>query len=249
MRQAFFAAKKGQWSEAYRHFRSYARDCTPEIAGATIRVLYAPWSREPEVSKLCASLLPDVEQRQSELFLTDSDRQRFQQRRSFQRYCVYDALGCADMLHDLDLGWTAKGRPYLAGRPEYSFSFSACRLGFVGAWSSTHDIGIDIEDSADDVEELEMCRYYFEARETTAILSLTGAERRSAFFRLWTSKEAALKSIGEGIPYGLSTFVLDLKPSPRIICAPAAFGDLCRIQVHPVDRTDGCTSLVLRVRS
>ena len=249
MRSALLPTAKAQRSEVRRHFEGCARDCTPEIVGAIIRVLYAPWSPDPEVSLLCASILPEVEQRQSELFLTRADRERFLQRRAFQRYCVNDALGSADVFTGLGLAWTGKGRPYLAGRSGYSLSFSACRLGFVGAWSSTHDIGIDIEDPAGEVEDMELCRFYFEARETAAVLSLTGAERRKAFFRLWTAKEAALKSIGEGIPHGLATFVLDLKLCPQIIQAPAAFGDVRRIQVHLVEGTDGCTSLVSRARS
>ena len=139
-------------------FAAGARDWTPASARHAACVLYAPLSPDPEASRRCASVLSNTELRRTGLFLTEDGKAQFQQRRAFRRYCGAYVLGSSRPLSQIDFQETEKGRPYLPDLPDVWFSFSSCRFGFLGAWSSTHGVGIDLEDHTQNLETTELAR-------------------------------------------------------------------------------------------
>ena len=95
---------------------------------------------------------------------------------------------------------------------------------------------------------------FFSAGEADAIRGLVGVERSETFFRFWTLKEAALKSIGEGLPFGLDAFEFELEPNlhdvhVRVVHAPPEHGGRERFHAHVIEGIDGCAALVTRNRS
>ena len=90
-----------------------------------------------------------------------------------------------------------KGRPYLPELPDFWFSFSSCRSGILGAWSSIHGVGVDLEDHKRKLEALELANRFFSEAEANAIERKDGLERLRTFLQFWCLKDAALKSIGE----------------------------------------------------
>ena len=76
-----------------------------------------------------------------------------------------------------------------------------------------------------------------------------GSCRFQNFFRLWTLKEAALKSVGEGMPFGLEAFHFELTPRPAVVKVPREYGGPERFAAHAVEGTDGLVSVVTRSRS
>jgi hypothetical protein len=76
---------------------------------------------------------------------------------------------------------TDKGRPYLPDLPNVSFSFSSCRSGFLGAWSSTHQIGIDLEDQTRNLEAVELAQQFFSQAEAEAVRAVGGLARLRIF--------------------------------------------------------------------
>jgi phosphopantetheinyl transferase len=227
-------------------FAAGACDWTPEAARHAASVLYAPASRDAEVSRRCASVLSDVEVQRAERFVAEAGRTNFRQRRAFRRYCGALALRSSRALSRIDFRETEQGRPYLPDLPHVWFSFSACRLGFLGAWSSTHAIGVDIEDRTQTLEAVELAHLYFSETEANAIEGAHASARRTLFLRLWTLKEAALKSIGEGLPFGLDVFQFELAPTLRIVGAPHENGGPERFEAHLIETADTCAALVLR---
>ena len=222
-------------------FAAGARDWTPFSARHAAYVLYAPVSRDPEVSRRCGSVLSDTELRRVDRFLTEDGKAQFQQRRAFRRYCGARVLGSRRPLSQIYFQDTEKGRPYLPDLPDVWFSFSSCRSGFLGAWSSTHRVGIDLEDHTQNFEVTELAQWFFSVAEARAV---EGACPRT-FFHLWSLKEAALKSIGEGLPTGLDAFEFELAPSLRVIRAPRDHGGPERFSAHVIDGTDSCAALVM----
>ena len=229
-----------------RLFAARSRDLTPASARHAAHVLYVPVSRDPEVTRRCASVLSDTELERADRFASEFDKARFKQRRAFRRFCGARALGSSQPLWQIVFNETENGRPYLSDLPEFWFSFSSCRFGFLGAWSSTHGIGVDLEDQTRNLEAVELAHRFFSGAEANAVKRAEGPERLRTFFQFWSLKEAALKSIGEGLPYGLEAFEFKLDPKVRIVHAPPDHGGPERFNVHLIEGADSCAAIVTR---
>jgi phosphopantetheine--protein transferase-like protein len=229
-------------------FAAAACNWTPAPARHYACVLFVPVLSDPEAAQLCSAILSDAELQQAERFLTEENRAHFIQRRAFRRHCGALALAAPPPLSQIQFQETEKGRPYLPDLPDVWFSFSSCPLGFLAAWSSTHGVGVDIEDPARGLEAVELAQRFFSQAEAKAVREVDGLARQRTFFQLWSLKEAALKSIGEGLPYGLDAFAFELVPDLRIAHAPRDHGGPERFDPHIIESTDRCAALVLRER-
>lgn len=220
-------------------FAANARDWTPAPARDAACVVFAPVSHDAEVARRCASVLSAGELAQAARFLAEERRARFKQQRAFRRYCGARALGSSLQLSQIEFEESEKGRPYLSQARGISFSFSSCRFGFLGAWSSTHDIGVDIEDQTRTTATGELARRYFCEAEAKTV---EAADSVRTFFQFWTLKEAALKSIGEGLPFGLDAFQFELTPTVRVVQAPGGPQRFC---AHAIEGADSCTAALV----
>src|SRR5262245_32289217 len=205
-------------------FAAGACDWTPASARHAACVLYAPVSRDAQASRRCASVLSDAERQRANRFVTDEGKAHFRQRRAFRRYCGALALRSLRPVSRIDFKETEQGRPYLPDLPAFWFSFSSCRIGFLGAWSSTHATGVALEDPTRCLEAAQLARQYFSEAEAQAVEAAHASARLRIFFKLWSLKEAALKSIGEGLPFGLEVFEFEVAPALRVVHAPADHG-------------------------
>jgi len=227
-------------------FAAGSRDLTPASAPHNTYVLYAPVSCDPKISGHCASVLSDSEMHRADRFASEFNKAQFQQRRAFRRFCGATALGSSLPLSQIVFEETETGRPYLSDAPDLWFSFSSSRCGFLGAWSSTHAVGVDLEDPTRNLEATELARRYFSEAEANVVEELCGPERSQAFFQFWCLKEAALKSIGEGLPFGLDRFEIELDLDPRVVNAPDIHGEPDRYSAHLFTGSDYCAALVTR---
>ena len=227
-------------------FSPSLRDLTPAAANSAARVLYAPVSHDPEVTRLCVSVLSETELHRADRFVAEGDKALFIQRRAFRRFCGALVLGSSRPLSDIVFNETANGRPYLADLPDCWFSFSSCRFGFAGAWSATHGVGVDVEDPMKDVEATELARQFYSVAEAKAVDESGVLASRQMFLQFWSLKEAALKSIGEGLPFGLDAFEFELVPEVRVVQAPPDHGGPEQFSAHIIEGTDSCAALVVR---
>jgi phosphopantetheinyl transferase len=227
-------------------FAASARDCTPASVSHAVHVLYAPISHDPEASRRCVSVLSDTELRRADRFVTEDGKAQFKQRRAFRRYCGAFVLGSLPPLSRIVFEETEKGRPYLPDFPDVWFSFSSCRFGFIGAWSSTHRIGVDLEDQTRNLEAAELAQQFFSQAEVKAVNVVDGLARLRTFCQLWSLKEAALKSIGEGLPFGLDAFEFELAPNLRVVHVPPDYGGPDRFSAQTIEGTGVCAALVIR---
>jgi 4'-phosphopantetheinyl transferase len=227
-------------------FAASTSDWTPMSVKSMSCVLYAPFSNQPEVSRRCAEVLSDDELMRAGRFIAQDDRAHFIQRRAFRRYCGALAVGAQGSLSQIDFGEEENGRPYLLNFPNLWFSFSSSRFGFLGAWSSTNAIGVDLEDKTRNVDPAELAQHFFSEVEAQAVESANDQVRLRTFFQLWCLKEAALKSIGEGLPFGLDAFEFELSPNIRVVQAPNDFGGWNQFDAHLIEGVDSCAALVIR---
>jgi 4'-phosphopantetheinyl transferase len=227
-------------------FSELAREVTPAAARDAACVLFAPFSPDLEAPGRCASILFDQERERSQRFVTKELKTHFEQRRAFRRYCGALALGSTSSLSQIIFEETENGRPYLPDRSDIWFSFSSCRLGFIGAWSSTHGLGVDLEDQPIEREVAELAQMYFTESERRTVRE-RGPARLRTFLQLWSLKEAALKSIGQGLSFGLDAFEFELEGRLRVVDAPGEHGGPERFSAHLFDQADICAALVLRI--
>lgn len=132
------------------------------------------------------------------------------------------ALLLAALQHELgDIDPTA-----LRTQPEGSLRYEAARIhlnlshsgDLFAAALSPDPVGIDIEwprprKLIDNVAD------YFAKEEVTCLQALPETQRQLAFYRLWTLKEAACKSVGLSLWQTLRRCVVDLAAS-RVACSP-----------------------------
>ena len=228
------------------YFGACARNLTPSSKRHSAQVFYTPISSDPEVTRICSSILSKIELQRADRFATQDNKALFIQRRAFRRFCGVRVLGVSKPLSQIVVEETENGRPYLSDIPDFWFSFSSCRFGFIGAWSSTHGIGVDFEDQTRELEASEIARRFFSGAEASAVEAAGGSERLRTFFQFWTLKEAALKSIGEGLPYGLDRFEFELAPKPRVVRSPDGHGDPEHFISHVFEPNGSCAAIVMR---
>ncbi|MEA1888342.1 MAG: 4'-phosphopantetheinyl transferase superfamily protein [Pseudomonadota bacterium] len=227
-------------------FAASSRDVTPVSVSHVADVLYAPVSHDPEVTRRCTLVLSDTELQRADRFVTQEDKTLFIQRRAFRRYCGALAHESSQSLSQMSFIETENGRPRLPDLPDYWFSFSSCRFGFVAAWSSTHGIGVDVEDHTRGLQATELAQQFFSTAEARAVDGSSGLESRQTFFKFWCLKEAALKSIGEGLPFGLDSFEFELEPNLRVVDAPPEHGGAEQFDARLIETTDSYTALLIR---
>jgi phosphopantetheine--protein transferase-like protein len=226
-------------------FAVHSRDITPAPIRHAAKILYAPVSNEADIIRCCESVLSKTERQRAERFVTADNKSLFIQRRAFRRFCGAHSLGSPQSLSQDSFEETENGRPYLTDQPQVSFSFSSCHSGILGAWSPRYGIGVDIEDCARSPGAAELARRYFSVAEASSIEGHIGRDNQRSFFQLWSLKEAALKSIGEGMPYGLSAFEFELEPNLRIVHAPADHGGAENFSAYLIEETEKSIAIVL----
>lgn len=227
-------------------FASRVLDWTPPDAKSDARVIFAPASQDAEFARRCGPLLSPSEVAKAESFLTAEGRAHFKQRRAFRRYCASLAQASTEAPAQVQFHERDTGQPYLRHVSHLSFSFASCKQGYLGAWSATHNVGVDIEDRARGSELVEIAQGYFSVRESLAVVSAPDAR---TFLSLWALKEAALKSIGEGIPFGLTAFEFELRPSLSLVSAPLAHGGVESFRPYLIGGESQAAALVIAKRA
>ena len=99
---------------------------------------------------------------------------------------------------------------------------------------------------SNDPEVTELSRQFFSVAEAMAVEGQGGLANLRSFFQFWSLKEAGLKSIGEGLPYGLNAFEFELDPSLRVVHAPPDYGGPERFSAHVIEVTENSTAMVIR---
>jgi len=127
-------------------------------------------------------------------------------------------LGCNP--REIEFVCGQNGKPALRGMSPVRFNVSHSGDLALYAFTLDCELGVDVERlrELDDLESI--ASRFFCAAEASELLSLRPEDRRSAFFRCWTRKEAYVKAVGDGLSIPLDRFQVTLLP-----------GDPCRF-VH-----------------
>lgn len=114
-----------------------------------------------------------------------------------------------------------RGKPYLAGAPPgqprgpfFNLSHSG-KLAVIAV--AGVELGVDLEKERHLESLTEIARRHFSETEFAALDALAGDERRRAFYRCWTRKEAYIKALGEGLSMPLDAFDVSVGEEPRFL--------------------------------
>jgi len=158
-------------------------------------------------------LLSPEERGRAERFYFQRDRDRFIARRGILRILLGCYLGVEPECVELSRG--EKGKPVIAGAPggdTLHFNLSHSENMALFAFSSEHEIGVDIEQMRDNVEMAQLVERFFSEKEKEEWRALPESQRKEAFFNGWTRKEAFTKATGEGLTMPLDSFDVSLAP-------------------------------------
>jgi 4'-phosphopantetheinyl transferase len=153
--------------------------------------------------QLHALLSPDERERMERLYLA-RDRTTFVVAHGVLRALIgrYSFWPPADVVFETG----PFGRPELPGG-QLRFNISHTRGLVALAFALDAPCGVDVEEIRDDVD-VELLIPTVCSDEECAALPVSGAARRTEFFRLWSAKEAVLKGAGAGLAEGLTSLIL-----------------------------------------
>lgn len=165
-----------------------------------------------ELTKRYGHLLDDDECRRSQRFHFEHDRQHFIAAHSMLRLALAHYLECAP--HALTFIRDHNGKPQLAQTARDSpvhFNLSHTRDMVACVLTRGHECGIDVE-AIRPMKQLAGVAETVFSKEELAYLARAGGDddaRLSAFFRLWTLKEAYVKATGLGMSAPLKQISFD----------------------------------------
>ncbi len=196
------------------------------------------WSWCLDDDSLCGeageALLNEAERARSSRFMTTLLRRRFTAARARLRSLLGAQLGRDP--RSLVFVENEFGKPRLVDQPDIHFSLSHSQDRALLAASEGLEIGADLE-GVRCVDHLGLARRYFHPNEVAAIER--NANPQTAFFQIWTLKEAVVKALGTGLSLPLDEFEVSIAGAqPAMVIPPTgaarawwlylAPGDYCR---------------------
>jgi 4'-phosphopantetheinyl transferase len=172
-------------------------------------VVYAFVSLGGKPSVVDEVLLDDMERGRARRFIRRTDRHRFILAHAALRLFLAGCLGAGPAMVRYEGG--VSGKPRLAaGLAPLEFNLSHSEELALMAVARQRAVGVDVERLRDVPEALGIADVYFSRQEREELHSLQRSERREAFFRCWTRKEAVTKASGEGLGTPIDSFEVDL---------------------------------------
>ena len=197
--------------------------------GIGVRLWWATLERPRDEVAVLTRLLSREELARAQRFGTEPLRLRWIVGRSTLRTLLGQALGIAPSAVMLARG--RRGRPQLGTQlatTSLDFNVSHTRgmalIGIAQGLPAGLRIGVDVEHGERQVNADGLSRKFLSAREQAALAPLTADQRRRAFLRLWTCKEAMSKATGDALSAPFRH--LDVAPThagPALIAGPAPY--------------------------
>jgi 4'-phosphopantetheinyl transferase len=161
---------------------------------------------ELNLAPLAGEVLSDEEQLRAGRFAFERDRRTYITAHWLLRRVLSLYLPVATQAWEFQ--HTLHGKPAIRSPGEavpmrfnlsHSRGMAACAVTCLG------EVGVDVE-TVHDRDYLRLARRFFAPQETSQLESLPIEQQPSAFFRLWTLKEAYIKARGLGLSIDLASF-------------------------------------------
>lgn len=184
-------------------------------------VVHVWWLFLPAVADDVGWVLAPDERARAERFRFDVHRRRFVAARAGLRALIGRYLSSDP--RRIQFLYSAHGKPSV----DAPISFNLSHAGDLAlyAFTAVAAVGVDVEkiDSAPDHDGL-AARFFADAEKRHLEALPSEEERRGAFFRCWTRKEAVVKAGGKGLSIPLSEVEVSLDPGVARLVHPNGLG-------------------------
>ena len=171
-----------------------------------------------------AECLSSVELERASRYRFDKDRRSFIASRALLRNCL--AYYLATEPRAVAFEYSSEGKPQLhSAQHSADLQFNLSHTEGLAAIAVTRKlrVGIDVEQTARVVDEIEIAHKYFSAAESEHLRLLPEADRRLEFLSQWTRREAYAKATGRGLSSVLEGSHKDEPIDPNFTFLPLAF--------------------------
>ncbi|TVY06836.1 4'-phosphopantetheinyl transferase family protein [Paenibacillus cremeus] len=168
-------------------------------SGREVHVWYAATDAPTSVMSNLSCLLSPEEQLRAFRFKYAQDQSRYIISHALLRLLLSAYTEIAPS--ELTLESTKHGKPYLAARLEHKriqFNITHSNDTFCCVLSKDWEVGVDVEQIRKDFDWFSIAQSYFSPMEAAQLEATPVDGQASAFYKLWTRKEALLKAIGTG---------------------------------------------------
>ncbi len=178
-----------------------------------------------------AKLLTDDERARAERFHFPIHQERFTITRGLLRKTLHLYTGIAPQALIFDYG--EHGKPYLANNnSDLRFNVSHSHDMAVFAFTIHNEIGIDIEKMEASFKE-SVAKRFFSSSEYHELMQLTEVERIMAFYKIWSRKEALIKTLGKGLYTPLDSFSVSSQKDTQVVLCNAEHYLVKNIDINP----------------
>ena len=161
------------------------------------------WDRLPELREW----LNTEELQRASRFMHEGKQRQFVVCRAALRDILAQYLGLRP--RDVAFGYAEHGKPRLANAElgnRLRFNLTHSRHLALCAVTAEQEVGVDAEYIRPDRADESLARRFFARGEVAALMAVAEADHPRAFYRCWTSKEAYLKALGDGLQRPLDSF-------------------------------------------
>lgn len=180
--------------------RWYSQDSDKELGEKDIHIWLSYLNVHQARLKHLYPVLTDEEKERSERFKFYKHRKLFIASHGFLHTVLSNYIDTA--LGDIQFSYNEHGKPSIieAQNPE-QLTFNLSHSGHIAvlAICRKHNIGIDIEFKERKADWQGITKRFFTEAEQAALFKLPEALRESAFYQVWTRKEAHMKVTGQGL--------------------------------------------------
>jgi 4'-phosphopantetheinyl transferase len=178
-----------------------------ELGSTAVHVYVADLSQcEAPTHNEAKALLPEAEFLSTQKFVTDTLKNNALLTKILTRKILAKYLGMEGKA--IPIIRTEFEKPHLAPPyQDFEFNLSHTKNYFTLAITKDTPIGIDVENINKNTDIIGISNRFFHPEEHEQILKADNQE--DCFFRIWTQKEALVKTIGAGIGFGFENFCVD----------------------------------------
>lgn len=193
-------------------------------------------------------VLSEDERERGSRFKRSIHRDRFEYGRSTLRIILGAYLRCPPAR--LRFAYTEFGKPSLDTDKDDTclyFNLSHSESNMLIAFSTTAEIGVDIEFKRHLSDEGDLVKRFFSKAEQNEYSQLPETLRTQGFFNAWTRKEAIVKASGLGLQTPLDSFSVSL--GPEVPCSilemqNSSFNNPAKWSLFALETNKDCTAAI-----